>query len=349
MKTEDFSIGGTVIPKGSRVDVKIELPKMYNTPTHLTVTVIRGKKDGPTMFVSAAIHGDELNGIEIIRRLRKLEQLKRIRGTLILIPVVNVYGIINRSRYLPDRRDLNRCFPGSKSGSLAGRMAHIFFNEIVLKSDLGIDLHTGAIHRSNMPHVRMDVSNEESLFLAKTFAAPVIVNSTLRDGSLRSEAREHGIPVLLFEAGEALRFDEKCIRIGVNGIVNILRAKEMLPKRAKTSNKKTPVLTMSSKWIRSNEGGMIRTIKALGETVEKGDIIGYIDEPLGENSHEVKALSRGVVIGKTEIPLIHEGDAIYHIASFDDLAEAEEKIEFLNEDSLDFSNSLNGLDHDDIV
>ena len=152
-----FSLGGVEIPRGVNVTVNLELPKLYNTPTQLPVRVIRGKRSGPVVFVSAAIHGDELNGIEIIRRLRKLHILKKLKGTLILVPIVNVYGIMTLSRYLPDRRDLNRSFPGTSKGSLAGRVAKNFFEEIVKKSDLGIDLHTASIHKSNLPQVRTNI------------------------------------------------------------------------------------------------------------------------------------------------------------------------------------------------
>ncbi|NCB12711.1 MAG: succinylglutamate desuccinylase/aspartoacylase family protein, partial [Erysipelotrichia bacterium] len=242
--------------------------------------VIRGKKDGPTVFISAAIHGDELNGIEIIRRLRKLNILNKLKGTLILVPIVNVYGIMNLSRYLPDRRDLNRSFPGSIKGSLASRVAKIFFDEIVSRCNLGIDLHTASIHKSNLPQVRTNIDNDYTFKLAKSFQAPVVLHSELRDGSLRSVAQDSGIPILLYEAGEALRFDEVSIRIGVKGIVNVLREMEMLPHLTNKKNIKTPIITRNSTWIRSNESGMLRTIKALGDIVKKDEIIAYIDEPL---------------------------------------------------------------------
>ena len=160
MPNSKLIIADTEILRGTRVTINLELPKLYNTPTNLPIRVIRGKKDGPIVFVSAAIHGDELNGIEIIRRLRKLSILNKLKGTLILVPIVNVYGIMNLSRYLPDRRDLNRSFPGSIKGSLASRVAKTFFDEVVLRCDLGIDLHTASIHKSNLPQVRTNIDNE---------------------------------------------------------------------------------------------------------------------------------------------------------------------------------------------
>jgi len=331
MLNDTFILGGVEIKKGTNVTINLELPKLYNTPTQLPIRVIRGKKDGPIVFISAAIHGDELNGIEIIRRFRKLNILKRLQGILILVPIVNVYGVMNLSRYLPDRRDLNRSFPGSSKGSLAGRIAKVFFDEIVLKSDLGIDLHTASIHKSNLPQVRTNITNEYTFNLAKKFGAPVVLHSELRDGSLRSEAQEKGIPILLYEAGEALRFDETSIRIGVNGLVNVLRENNMLPAVIKKKSIKLPLVSKSSKWIRAIESGMLRTIKALGDTVQENEIIAYIDEPLGDQIFELISPFDGIIIGKSEIPLVQEGDAVFHIAKVGNLEVAENKIEYFNE------------------
>jgi uncharacterized protein len=333
MPSSKLIIANTEILKGTRVTINLELPKLYNTPTNLPLRVIRGKKDGPIVFVSAAIHGDELNGIEIIRRLRKLNILNKLKGTLILVPIVNVYGIMNLSRYLPDRRDLNRSFPGSIKGSLASRVAKVFFDEIVSRCDLGIDLHTASIHKSNLPQVRTNIDNQYTFNLAKAFEAPVVLHSELRDGSLRSVAQDAGVPILLYEAGEALRFDEVSIRIGVKGIINVLREMNMLPHLVK-KNVKTPIITRNSTWIRSNESGMLRTIKALGDIVKKDEIIAFIDEPLGDDSFEIKALFDGVIIGKSEIPLVQEGDAIFHIAKLKDLESAETKLEYFNENAI---------------
>ncbi|MBP6163777.1 MAG: succinylglutamate desuccinylase/aspartoacylase family protein [Aliarcobacter sp.] len=330
MPHSKFIIANTEILRGTTTTINLELPKLYNTPTNLPIRVIRGRKDGPIVFISAAIHGDELNGIEIIRRIRKLNILNKLKGTLILVPIVNVYGIMNLSRYLPDRRDLNRSFPGSIKGSLASRVAKIFFDEIVSRCDLGIDLHTASIHKSNLPQVRTNIDNEYTFKLAKSFEAPVILHSELRDGSLRSVAQDSGIPILLYEAGEALRFDEVCIRIGVKGIINVLREINMLPTVSRKILK-TPIITRNSNWIRTNESGMLRTIKALGDLVKKDEIIAFIDEPLGDDSFPIRSPFDGVIIGKSEIPLIQEGDAVFHIAKLKDLESAESKLEYFNE------------------
>jgi predicted deacylase len=327
-------IGGVDVPKGEETKVDLALPKLYSTPTKLPIRVLRGKKEGPVVFISAAIHGDELIGIEIIRRVRKLSILKKLRGTLILLPIVNTYGIMTLSRYLPDRRDLNRSFPGSTKGSLASRVAKTFFDEIVQKSDMGIDLHSASIHKSNLPQIRTNINNEYTLGLAKAFEAPVIVHSEVRDGSLRAVAQESGTPILLYEAGEALRFDENCIRIGVKGIVNVLRENGMLPKTATKRVPKTPIVTKVSKWVRATQGGVVRTIKALGDTVKTDEVIAYIDDPFEDTVYEIPAPFDGIIIGKSEIPLVQEGDAVFHIAKFKNLEAAEDKIEYFNEDAI---------------
>ena len=332
MEANPFILAGEQIPRGTQKRIEIVLPSFYGTPTTLSTYVIRGKKSGPTVFISAAIHGDELNGIEIIRRLRQLHLLTKLKGTLILVPIVNIYGAINLSRYLPDRRDLNRSFPGYSKGALASRVAKTFFDEVVSKCDLGIDLHTASIHKDNLPQIRTNINNEYTLMLARAFEAPVILHSELRDGSLRAEAQDNGIPILLYEAGEALRLDEKSIKIGVKGIINVLRANEMLPARMKKSSRIKPVLTRNSQWIRAQESGMIQTIRQLGEVVKEGDVIARVHSLFDDHGYEVTAPFDGIIIGKTQIPLIHEGDAAFHIASLNDLKIAEERMEPFHQD-----------------
>ena len=226
----DFVIQGQSVTAGQRSVIDLVLPKL-NSHTSLTmpIHVVHGRKDGPRLFVCAAIHGNELNGVEIIRRLLEVKALRRLAGTLVAAPVVNVYGLIHQSRYLPDRRDLNRSFPGSATGSLAARVAHLVLNEIVRHCSHGIDLHTGAIQRTNLPQIRANLDDPETEFLARAFGVPVLLNSTLRDGSLREAAAALGIPMLLYEAGEGLRFDEVPIRAGLTGILNVMRALAMLP------------------------------------------------------------------------------------------------------------------------
>ena len=335
MDEKSFVLGSVEILRGTKKRIEISLPGFYGTPTSLTVHVIRGKRAGPIVFISAAIHGDELNGIEIISILKQIHLLDKLKGTLILVPVVNIYGTMNLTRYLPDRRDLNRNFPGSSKGSLASRVAKTFLDEIVSKCDLGIDLHTASIHKDNLPQVRTNIENEYTLRLALAFEAPVVLHSTLRDGSLRAVAQDKGVPILLYEAGEALRFDEKSIKIGVKGIINVLRANEMLPKVTRKSHRvKKTSISKSSTWIRAQESGMIQTIKNLGDAVQKGEVIARIHEMYENQGFDVLAPFAGIIIGKTQIPLIHEGDAIFHIAAFDDLKIVEERMEPFHHESL---------------
>ncbi|GAM68247.1 predicted deacylase [Vibrio sp. JCM 19236] len=244
------------------------------------------------MFVSAAIHGDELNGIEITRRLMAAD-LDVIRGTLILVPMVNVYGVLNQSRYLPDRRDLNRSFPGSEKGSLAARLANDFMKNIVEHCDYGIDLHTGAIHRSNFPQIRGDLKDEETLKLAQAFGVPVLVNSVLRDGSLRQAATENGTRVLLYEAGEALRFDELSIQAGVNGVRNVLENLGVLKKRRRSKRRVEPFVANKSEWIRASGSGFVQELVKLGEHVDEKQVLAEIYSPMGNLIEKIYSTRSG--------------------------------------------------------
>ena len=334
MVNENFEINGTIIKAGTRVTIDLPTGRMYtHAPMSIPIHVVSGKNSGPRLFLSAAIHGDEINGIEIIRRVLKLPALKRMRGTLIAVPMVNVHGIINHSRYLPDRRDLNRSFPGSEKGPLALRLANLFMKEIVEKSTHGIDLHTGAIHRSNLPQIRANLDDKETESLATAFDVPVIISSNLRDGSLREAANEFGIPMLLYEAGEALRFDEVSIRAGVQGIINVMRALEMLPPSKRQTKKHfEPVVARSSSWVRAPDSGILRAMVPLGGRVKKGTLLGIVADPFGETEVKVESLYNGIVIGRTNLPLVNEGDALYHIARFEDIQEIEAKVDDFHEE-----------------
>ena len=311
-----ITIAGHEIKPGTSQDINLPIVRLYtDTDVSMPIHVRCAKKDGPTVFVSAAVHGDEINGIEIIRRLLRLKTLKLSAGTLIFIPMVNVYGVLNQSRYMPDRRDLNRSFPGSENGSLAGIVAHTFLNKIVKHCDYGIDLHTGAIHRSNLPQIRGNLKCKKTMELAKAFGVSVLMNSNLRDGSLRQSALEGKTKILLYEAGEALRFDELSIRAGVRGVVNVLSELEMI-KKVRRKIKTPPYVANTSAWIRAHHSGIVRDLKHLGDYVEKGDDLAEIGSPLGEVFGTVKSRRAGIVIGKQNIPLVQQGDAMFHIAYF---------------------------------
>ncbi len=327
--SKELIIGGKRIAPRSRATVDLPVPQLYtHTAMTMPVHVVRGREDGPHLFVCAAIHGDE-----IIRRLVRRPPLKRLRGTLLAIPIVNVFGVIHNSRYLPDRRDLNRVFPGSERGSLAARIAHLFMREIVDQCTHGIDLHTGALHRANLPQVRARLDDEATAALARAFGVPVLLNSDLRDGSLREAAAERGIPMLLYEAGEALRFDEFSIRVGVQGVLNVMRALGMLPRRrSEKPRAREPFVARSSAWIRAPQSGIFRGAAPLGARVKKGDVLGVISDPFGESESEVRAQSGGVIIGRANMPLVHAGEALFHIARFESAREVASEVEAFQSD-----------------
>lgn len=333
MARSAFEIAGKTIEPGSRATLALKLPSQSSyTPMSMPLHVVHGKREGPVMFVSAAIHGDEINGIEIIRRIRHTKALSSLRGTLICVPIVNVYGYFNHTRYLPDRRDLNRSFPGSKHGSLAARVARMFAEEVVDKSDYGIDLHTGANHRTNLPHIRTDMDNENCVRLARAFGAPVVINANLRDGSLRQYAMDQGIPMLLYEAGEGLRFDNISIRAGVRGVLGVLRELEMLPKRkarkpASEQQKPKVIEARASQWVRAPQAGLFRIAVKLGGRVTNGQVIGRIADSVGENESEVISPATGIVVGRNNLPVVNEGDALFHIATFANSVRVKQAIE----------------------
>ena len=311
--SNNFNIANTEIKPLSRQRINIDMGSIFDfTEIKMPIEVLRGGKDGPTIFICSTIHGDEIIGIEIVRRILEKLDVKIMSGTLIAIPIVNVFGFNDRSRYLPDRRDLNRCFPGLKNGSLASQLAYKFMNEIVLKSDFGIDIHTGAYNRTNYPQIRTDISNHDNWLLAQAFNAPAIVNSNLRDGSLREATSQVKIPLVLYEAGEAFRFDENAVEIGVEGILRVLETVGILNKTPRKLRKNIFV-ARSSSWIRASQSGICLTKVKLGSIVKKGQVLAEISNPFGDNKVLVKATQSGMVIGSSILPLVNKGDAIFHI------------------------------------
>nr|WP_319536341.1 succinylglutamate desuccinylase/aspartoacylase family protein [uncultured Vibrio sp.] len=338
-RSKTFELLGYQVQPGQRLEIEFEAAQLYtHSPLSIPVEIIHGKQDGPVLMVNAAIHGDELNGVEIVRQMINQLDPQKLKGTVIAVPIVNVFGFIHKSRYLPDRRDLNRCFPGSEKGALASRMAYGFFNNIAKRCNYIIDLHTGAIHRTNLPQIRANLSNPETLRIAKAFSTPVIIDSALRDGSLRSEAEKCDIPVLTYEAGEALRFDPLSISAGVLGIRRVMQAIGML--RASRKKFPEPVIAKSTSWVRSPGNGILRTVVNLGDKVEQGETLAYISSPLGHVELELKAPKSGLVIGQHTLPLVNEGDAIFHLSYFkqgdSEVGQAVENyIEELNEYDVD--------------
>jgi len=239
-----FHFGGEVVEAGTRRSVELPIGTLTDhTPVRLPVHIVHGRRAGPTVLVCAAIHGDEIVGVEIIRRLLGQAALGQLRGTLMAVPIVNAFGFLGRSRYLPDRRDLNRCFPGNENGSLASRLANTFLSQVVARADLAIDLHSAAVHRTNLPQIRINPNQRKVRDLAVAFGAPVFMASRVLEGSLREAAAEIGVDTLLYEAGEALRFDEPSVRVGLRGILRVMRSLEMLP--ACPTRSAQPISTLS--------------------------------------------------------------------------------------------------------
>jgi predicted deacylase len=319
-----FHIGGISVAPGERRNVDLPLSLMSNrAPINLPVHVIHGRRDGPTVFVCAAIHGDEVVGVENERRLLCSRALHGLAGTALLVPIVNAFGFIGHSRYLPDRRDLNRCFPGSPTGSLAAQLAHLFTTEIVERCDHGIDLHTAAINRANLPQVRVDANHEGARALAEAFDAPIILHAALRVGSLRETAAARDVPVIVYECGEALRFDELSLRIGTRGVVRVLASLGMIKSRGRdaSSPKRESAISTQSRWLRAPEGGIFRARRTIGHHVQAGDVLGVVSDPFGETRSEIRAPDTGLIVGRNNVPAVNQGDALFHVAVIADPAE----------------------------
>jgi predicted deacylase len=330
--SDSISMNGVEVQPGERKTILLPMPSLYNwSPLSMPVHVIRGKNPGPVLCVTSAIHGDEVNGVEIVRRLLKKSLLKKMSGTLIAVPIVNIYGFLYQDRYLMDRRDLNRSFPGSEQGSVAARLANLIIKEVISKATHAIDLHAGSLYRTNLPQIRVDLDAPGSEMLARAFNAPVILHAELRDGSLRAYATEKNIPFILYEAGEALRFDEMSIRTGVNGIINIMRKLDMvsLDRPGKKNFKST--ISRASYWIRASHGGVVHPMKQLGRQVKKGEVLATIGNPTTTEEHKLLSPISGIIIGKSNLPITHEGAALFHISTFEKIDLVADQIQDMQE------------------
>lgn len=315
-KAGSFSIVDHQIPPGTAQDVSISVTTMATGyDSHVAVRVLHGAKPGPTVFVTAAIHGDEIIGTAIVQRIAREIDPETLAGTVMLIPVSNIFGFISHTRYLPDRRDLNRSFPGFANGSLAGQLAHVLFSEVVSRASLGIDIHSAAVHRYNLPQVRIDAGNKRLLELAMAFGAHVIIESPLRDGSLRALAKDEGVDMLLIEAGEALRFDELSIETGTAGILRVLAHLGMIEADDGLGEVGIPARANKTQWVRSTRGGVAHMAKTSGDPVHTGDLLATVAGLFGEEPEGVYAPIDGIVIGHATLPVVHQGDALFHIAS----------------------------------
>lgn len=314
MVRPSFEIGPIRVRPGQVKSVSLPITRLVTgADVDLPVRVVHGREDGPTVWVDAAIHGDEAVGVEVVRQVLADLDPKTMRGTLIAVPIVNVLGFMTGDRYLPDRRDLNRSFPGSARGSLASRIAHLMMTEVVAKCEVGIDLHTGSDRRTNLPQIRADLDDPRTRELAEAFAAPVMLHARIRDGSLRAAAREAGATVLLYEAGEAWRMDGWAIEAGVRGVRRVLAALGMtdpLDEEPPTPSQ----ASFKSSWVRARGTGMLHLEVELGEHVSEGQRLGGLFDSFGKRVRLVHAERSGVVIGRTEAPVVNSGDAVVHVA-----------------------------------
>ena len=313
----DIEMGGVRVMPGERRVIQLALPRLYtHAEMTMPVQVLHGEAPGPCLLLCAALHGDELNGIEIIRQTMKGLTPEELRGTVIAAPIVNVFGFIYESRYLPDRRDLNRSFPGYKEGSLASRLADLLMTEVVSHCSHIIDLHTGSLHRANLPQVRGDLSDPETRRCAEAFAAPFMMHAATRDGSLREAAVKQGVSVLVYEGGEPHRFNRSAIEVGVEGIMRVMVVLGMLDEALPPA---TPSIEgQLTRWVRAHQSGIFRLNVVLGEIVRRGQMLGVISDVFGENARAVRAPMPGMVVGLSNDPRAHRGDALVHLAEMEE-------------------------------
>lgn len=313
----DFiEINGTKIARGEEKLVNLSIAKLPTyTSIDLPVHVIRGEKIGPTLLVSGGLHGDEINGIEIVRRMLVKKMLIPEAGSVIAVPLMNVYGFIQNVRGVPDGKDINRSFPGSKGGSLANLVAYNIMNEIIPKIDYGIDFHTGGASRANFPQIRCSFDIADNLDLAKAFSPPVILDSRLIDKSFRKAAFKKGKQILVFETGESLRVDDIGINEAINGTQRLMKHLNMISSAPEPQN---PEIYTKSSWVRARVAGLFQPKVTLGEQINKRQLLGRVTDPYGNESFKIVSKYNGKVIGLNYNPVVHKGDAILHIAKVDE-------------------------------
>ena len=325
----DIVILNERIALGESKTVDFSIAKLY-TSTTVTIPIIieRSKIPGPTILITAAIHGDEINGVEIVRQMiaRKLNKPKR--GTIICIPILNVFGFLNGDRSFPDGRDLNRVFPGTKSGSLASRVAYHFTKKVLPHADYCLDFHTGGASRFNAPQIRIKPGDERLLELAKVFNAPFTVYSNNIEKSYRNACQKMGIPVLLFEGGKSRESNKHIVKEGVDGVLRFLDHLDMLGKRivAPLPQSKT-VIIEKTKWIRAHRSGLLHVKIDCNKHVEKGEFLATITDPYGKMRFKVTSPNEGYIINVNQSPIVNQGDAIFHISTVNTANTDDEEME----------------------
>lgn len=309
--------GDVTISPGESAEVSLAISESYSGFTiPIPVVVRRGHRDGPVGFVTAALHGDEINGTGAIRSLIRDDLFELDAGTLILVPVINILGFDRHSRYLPDRRDLNRCFPGSRKGSLASRMAHVIFQEIVGRCDFGIDLHTAALRRTNFPNVRADMTNPEAARLARAFGCEYIVHGRGPEGAFRREATAAGCPGIILEGGEVWKVEPVIVEYAVNGVMSVLREMGMISDAVRQPPYQ--VVIEKARWVRASRGGFLRFHVAPGDVVRAGDSLATSTSLTGADQEVLVAPKDGVVIGMTTLPAVAPGEPVCNIGLLSD-------------------------------
>jgi len=310
---EIIKINSTKIGLGETVNLNLNIARL---PTHtiidLPVKIVRAATDGPVLLLTGGLHGDEINGIEIIRRILTHNFNVLEKGTIIAVPLVNIYGFIQNVRGVPDGKDINRSFPGKKTGSLANLVAYTLMAEIIPHIDFGIDFHTGGASRANYPQLRCTFDIEKNVELANAFSPPVILHSTLIEKSFRKAAFKKKKHILVYETGESLRFDEFGIDLGVKGTLRLMKHLDMI-KSAPEPEYVTGVFD-KSRWLRAKYAGLFKPKIKLGDIVEKRQLLGWITDPFGQENFKVISIDRGRVIGLNNNPIIHKGDALIHLA-----------------------------------
>jgi len=309
---------GKVISRGKGIQLNLDIAKLH-TRTNIEVPIIieRAKEPGPTLLITGGIHGDEINGVEIVRQIISKGFHKPQKGMVICIPVVNIFGFLNQTRQFPDGRDLNRVFPGSKGGSLASIFAYHLMKEIVPLADFCLDFHTGGANRFNAPQIRVNDGDDESLELAKVFGAPFIMKSKRREKSYRDSAIKLGKKVLLYEGGKSLNINKSITSVGVKGALNLMHhlgIRDFTAELKSDLKVSKPIIVDSSKWIRAAHSGMFRSNAVLGNLYGKGDKIGSISDPFGFFEKDVKAPVKGYVFSVNHAPIVNKGDAIIHMS-----------------------------------
>jgi uncharacterized protein len=312
-----ITILGETILAGESKTIDMEIARLHTT-TKLKIPVIvqRSKIDGPVILFSAGIHGDEINGVEVVRQLI-IEKINKPKiGTIICIPIVNMFGFVNKSREFPDGRDLNRVFPGSKTGSLASRFAHHILKEIMPVVDFAVDFHAGGASRFNAPQIRIAPNNLELKKLADVFDAPFTLYSKNISGSFRNSSEKMNIKMLLFEGGKSLDINKEVANEAVNGVKRLLQHLGMLNDKHLVENQKNKTIYIEkSGWLRAKCSGLFHDNNRIGTFVEKGTVLGIITDPFGKFEQKVKAPNDGYVINANHSPIVYEGDAIYHMSN----------------------------------